>query len=104
MVLSCADIEFLKRLSVKPPNCGPKWHFLYFSLFWQPFTVTIATGKVKSIRDINTWVIHLIKQSKDNVVKTLLIFGFRGGQKLLTNAHSPLAFQDWQSGFGEEDL
>ena len=29
----------------------------------------------------NTWVIHLIKQSKDNVVKTLLIFGFRRGQK-----------------------
>ena len=33
------------------------------------YFVTIATVKVQSILNKNTWIIHLIKQSKDNVVK-----------------------------------
>ena len=37
------------KFSVKPPDFGIKMKFFNFSLFWQPFSVTIATVRVQSI-------------------------------------------------------
>ena len=42
------------NLPVKPPNFGPKGHFFHSSLVWWPFSVTIATVKVRSILNQNT--------------------------------------------------
>ena len=69
--------------------------FFLYSLFWRPFSITIATVKVKSICNKNTWIIHLIKQSKYNVVKLLLIIGFLvgGGRKKTGLTNVPLCYR-----------
>ena len=37
------------NLPVKPLDVSSKWPFFYLSLFWWPFSVTIATDKVQAM-------------------------------------------------------
>ena len=57
-------------------------HFLlYFSLFWRPFSVTIATTKSKSILTQNTLIIQLIKQLKEKFAQSFFASEEGGGAK-----------------------
>ena len=61
---------------------GPLVLWFYFSIFLWPFSVTIATTKLKSILNQITLIIQLMKHLKENDVQKLsFLFSEGGGQK-----------------------
>ena len=60
LVFSCVDILFLTKRLSNHEILVQNDILCYLSLYWRPFSVTLAPVKVKSIWNRHTWVIHLI--------------------------------------------
>ena len=60
---------------------GPLVLWFYFSIFLWPFSVTIATTKLKSILNQITLIIQLMKHLKENDVQKLSFLFSEGGAK-----------------------
>ena len=68
------------NLPVKLPDLAQNALVFNLNLFWRAFYVTKAIVSVQSILNKNTWIIHLIKQSKEAIVVKYFLHP-RGGQK-----------------------